>query len=424
MVDVIAKIESLPHQIKFVHSEARHPALVGGYGSGKTEAGIQRIIHKKFEYPDNDVAVYAPTYSLIRDIWIRKLEEFFRRYNITYNINFQYNYIVIANRGRIILRSLTKPENIIGYEVSDSVIDELDTLPRHRAKFAWDKIIARNRQPKPDRKVNSVGIMTTPEGYGFTYDVWQKNNQDNAEFELIKASTYDNPFLPPGYIDSLIESYDETLLQAYLHGEFVNFNQGTVYYSFKQTHVADNLVINPIFPIFVCVDFNVSPMIWEIAQIVDGEIRVLYEIKANNTNTWEMSHRVKDLIPNSYDVVVFGDSAGSSRNTRSTYSDYNIIDEEFRSYFRSIEYRVPKANPPVRDRVLCVNSQLSHQKMLISNTCKELIEDFVQIVYNEKGEVDKSDLSRTHASDALGYMVSVECPIAHKNQNLSEVRQL
>jgi hypothetical protein len=41
-----------------------------------------------------------------------------------------------------------------------------------------------------------------------------------------------------------------------------------------------------------------------------------------------------------------------------------------------------------------------------------LIQDLEQVTWNEKGnELDKSNIKRTHISDALGYFLNVEFPL-------------
>jgi hypothetical protein len=71
---------------------------------------------------------------------------------------------------------MENPDAIVGYEVADSMVDELDTLPTAKANEVWNKIIARNRQKKPDGTPNSVAVGTTPEGFRFVYEKWQKPN--------------------------------------------------------------------------------------------------------------------------------------------------------------------------------------------------------------------------------------------------------
>ena len=76
-------------------------------------------------------------------------------------------------------------------------------------------------------------------------------------------------------------------------------------------------------------------------------------------------------------------------------------------------------NPHVRDRVNLMNAKLrpasGEIQLLVDRRCKELIKDFEQVAYKEDTNlIDKErDRSRTHLSDALGYLVWQECrPVA------------
>lgn len=422
-MDVIAVAECHKHQLEFINSKARHPALVGGFGSGKSHAGLLRSFKLKSGFPEHKLGVYAPTYPLLEDIWYPKFEEYCTFYNLNYKLNKANHRMVIENFGSVIFRSMDKPEAIAGYEVADSIIDELDLLKTDKAKIVWNKIIARQRQRKPRRQINTCAVMTTPEGYGFVYNKWKK--KPTKSYELIQASTYDNAkFLPPDYIESLRESYDDKLLKAYLMGQFVNLQSGQVYYSYneEQVHVKTDLKFDPTLPVCLCVDFNVDPMIWLIVQHRGRyDIRIIKEIYKNNTNTWDMCDAVKAYVPQILggrptSLIIYGDAAGIHRDTRGSYTDYSIIDEQFSKHYTNIQYRVPKANPPVRDRLLCVNNILNKNGLRISESVKELPEDFLQIVYDLKGGIDKKDMARTHASDAFGYLAHYEFPIAHKRR--------
>jgi hypothetical protein len=78
---------------------------------------------------------------------------------------------------------------------------------------------------------------------------------------------------------------------------------------------------------------------------------------------------------------------------------------------KSLRFRIPKSNPAVRDRVALVNGKLraadGARAVRIDPRCKELIADFEQVQWSESGvDIDKTkDPRRSHASDALGYML-------------------
>ena len=80
------------------------------------------------------------------------------------------------------------------------------------------------------------------------------------------------------------------------------------------------------------------------------------------------------------------------------------------------EFKIPKSNPAVRDRVTLMNSKLEsaggERRLAIHPRCKELIKDFEQVTYKENSLViDKDrDPKRTHLSDALGYLAVAGVP--------------
>jgi hypothetical protein len=117
------------------------------------------------------------------------------------------------------------------------------------------------------------------------------------------------------------------------------------------------------------------------------------------------------------------DATGEQRRTSASRTDWQIVKDffgrhpdRFRAYFR-----VPSANPPVKDRVNCVNALLRNQagqnRLRVDQSCKHLIQDFEQVCWkadphgNPLADLDKSDPMRTHVSDAVGYLAAREFPM-------------
>jgi hypothetical protein len=83
-----------------------------------------------------------------------------------------------------------------------------------------------------------------------------------------------------------------------------------------------------------------------------------------------------------------------------------------------VSFGVNSSNPPVKDRVNCVNAKLRNQagerKLLIDPRANQLILDLERVHWkadpggNLLPEIDKSDPARSHTSDALGYMIAKE----------------
>jgi hypothetical protein len=79
------------------------------------------------------------------------------------------------------------------------------------------------------------------------------------------------------------------------------------------------------------------------------------------------------------------------------------------------QYRVPKANPSVKERINLMNAKLRSASgeisVFVDKKCKELTMDFEQVAFKaDTYQIDKDrDRQRTHLSDALGYLVWQEC---------------
>ena len=62
-------------QYDFVAAQEQFPAMVAGFGSGKSHAAIWRSLYYKRKYPLCDVAYYLPTYDLVTRMAMPRFEE-------------------------------------------------------------------------------------------------------------------------------------------------------------------------------------------------------------------------------------------------------------------------------------------------------------------------------------------------------------
>jgi hypothetical protein len=218
-------------QYKFIFSKSLFPAMIGGLGSGKSQAGTYRVAMLMLDDPGISCAYYFPTYDLINLRGIPGLIKDLDTLGITdYVLNKTAYTVTIKGFGDVIFRSYDSPERIVAYEVAHSIVDEIDTLTRDKAEFVWRKICERNRQPCNHEYGNTVGCVTTPDQgmLGFVYEKWGAADIQDG-YELIKASTYSNPFLPDGYIENIRKNYNADLAELYLNGEFISINQRCVF---------------------------------------------------------------------------------------------------------------------------------------------------------------------------------------------------
>lgn len=403
-------------QRAFATSREPFPAFIGGFGSGKTAAAIARAMALKSHFRDCDIAYYLPTFPLVEDIALRRFPELCERKGWSYKVRAGNNpQIEFPGAGRIVFRTMENPQRIVGYEVAHSIVDELDTLPTDKARDAWNKIIARNRQKCS--MGNTVAVATTPEGFRFVYDRWVKNKAPG--YVTFHAKTMDNEAnLPPGYIDNLRNTYPSNLLAAYLDGGFVNLASGTVYFEFSRSLNASTETIKPGEPLHIGMDFNVGQMAAAVFVLRDGEPHAVQEL-IGYLDTPAMIVAIKSRFPG-HSIFVYPDASGQSRKSNNaSVSDLSLL--------REAKFMVlaNSTNPAVKDRVLSVNRMIHNQgvRRLRVNIdgCPALVEGFEKQAYSKTGEPDKT-AGLDHVLDAAGYFLSHKFPVIAQHTSVTSLR--
>jgi phage terminase large subunit len=406
-------------QYDFVAAQEQFPAFVGGFGSGKTHAAVCRSIAKKLQYPLQSVAYYLPTYDMVRTIGFPRFGEIMEEMRLPRKFNKTDATIDFGPWGQVMFRTMDTPERIIGYEVADSLVDELDTLPIEKARDAWNKIIGRNRQKKPDGSLNTVGVATTPEGFRFVYERWVKNA--SPSYKLIKASTLSNSKnLPDGYISSLEATYPSNLLAAYISGEFVNLTAGSVYAEFDRTLNASAEAIKAKETLHIGLDFNVTKMSAVVHVLRGDDPHAAMEI----TGVFDtpamakiLKERYKDV---GHPIMIYPDASGNARKS-------NNASESDLAILRAAGFQicVNARNPFVKDRVLSANAMIHKDGVrryrVNPETCPQLVESLEKQAYDKNGEPDKSS-GLDHIIDAATYFIAYRYPVATRTTVVTPLR--
>ena len=392
-------MQLLEHQAEFINSTFVHTGIVGGYRSGKSQAGIIKAVLKKLKYPNIDVAYYLPTYGLIKDIAYPKFSEFLTSKKIPYTLN-KTDHEFITPFGKIIMRSMDNPDSIIGYEVGYSIIDEADVLANKHMEDVFIKVVARLSVPLPDGLPNSLDFVSTPEGFKFLYQFFIKNPHEKKK--LIKAKTKNNPFISKSYIETLEMSYSPQQLEAYLNGEFVNLTSGNVYHHFDRVENNSVREIQPNDVLHIGMDFNITKMN-AVIHVVDGAIKTAVAEIVNAYDTFEMVELIKSKYPN-HSIVIYPDASGDNRKS-SGKSDIVVLREA------GFSIRKPNKNPFVKDRVNAVNAAFKNAKgervyFINTNNCPVYTESTERQTY-KNGEPDKTT-GFDHITEAAGYFIYIQ----------------
>lgn len=407
------KLTATQPQADFLALDCKFPAFVAGFGTGKSEVMCNSALLDSLEGgADSLIAMYEPTYDLVRLILAPRMEEKLQQWGVRYKYNKSENIIYTSNgqMGDFVLRTLDNPSRIVGYQSFRAKIDEIDTLKHEHASEAWIKIIARNRQvpstyrPTTNKPVNTVSIFSTPEGFRFVHDRWVVNRKPG--YEMIQASTLSNPFLPDDYVDALRASYPAQLIDAYIDGQFVNLTSGTVYHAYNRERCRSRETIKEGEPLFIGQDFNVGKM--------------ASTVYVQRPNGWHAVAELSDLFDtpdvirvinerwqsNGHRIIMYPDASGKNRksNNAST-SDIALLEQA------GFDVRVNASNPAVKDRVLAMNKALECGKVWVNDSaCPNAARGLEQQAYDKNGEPDKTG-GVDHQNDASTYPIVYEMPV-------------
>jgi hypothetical protein len=402
-------------QEDFIFSEAIHPAMVAGYGAGKSQAAVIRLALLALKYQGLSFAFVEPTYDLIRLIAFPRFQEILDEWGVQYTLNKADAILKLDNGSQIIFRSADSPERLVGFEVADAVIDEADTLRVDQARTVWAKMLGRIRERKPDNSPNTLAAVSTPEGFAFMYEMWGKEKREG--YELIKAPTSSNPYLPDGYIAQLQATYSSAQLSAYLDGNFVNLNAGSVYHEFDRNLNSSVEVINSDDVLHVGLDFNVANMSAVIHVLRGDSVHVVNEF-TGVFDTPTMARLLKEKYP-SHRILIYPDASGNARKSNNaSESDHSIL----RSY--GLQVLVNSRNPFIKDRVLSVNAMIhnlgARRYFVNAAYCPSLVESLEKQCYAKTGEPDKAG-GFDHVVDATGYFIAYRYPLVNNRPTFAAI---
>lgn len=419
----VARISLTQGQVEFISSKAKYPLFCAGYGAGKSYTmGLSSVLDSMHS-STAVIGVYEPFHDLVKKIAWPMVQMWLAELGITGKLNQQDSTIYTSTTGvgDFYFKSMDNIEALVGYETYTSHIDELDTMTAENAEKAFKKIMGRNRQapkdlpqehriwvPKTKRweAKNRISVYTTPEGFRFCHKMWDLKSENvakNQEFKLYKGRTMDNSTLPEDYIQGLKNTYSSKQLKAYMEGEFVNMQSGSVYYNFdRQIHCTDR-VVRPDDILHIGVDFNVDKtcgivFVDDMENGIAG--RIITSAVDEFVNCLDAPALAKAIKArySSNKVICYPDCSGRNRtNANASESAIKALKDE------GLEVRAKKKNPLIKDRVSNVVKMIEDGRLKVNvNKCPTLTTSLEQQAYNDKDEPDKT-MDLDHPVDGMGY---------------------
>ena len=203
---------------------------------------------------------------------------------------------------------------------------------------------------------------------------------------------------------------------------------GRVYQNFSAANIDDTLRLRLDLPLQLAFDFNVNPGMHVLIGQHDPQADlfvVFHEIHGPRMNVrqacqefrqWLTVHgwRQGGKLPWP-ELHVFGDATGNSQWMGTSESCYDIVRQCFSVWRLTYRVRRLPANPPIRERLDCVNEALCDVEgkihLKVNPRCVRLLADFKTQKADANGLPDKRDEALGHSADAVGYWVDYLRPL-------------
>jgi hypothetical protein len=327
--------------------------------------------------------------------------------------------IQLITGGTIALRGAENSDNLRGVGLNFVVLDEFASM----APQAWTEVL----RPALSDRFGRALFIGTPKGHNHFYDLFQAG-REQEDWAAFQYTTAQGGLVTTEELEAARRDMDERTYKTEYQASFERLGIGLAYYAFDREKNARPCSFNRQAPLFWALDFNVNPMCSVVGQTINGIVRVYEELVLPDSNTLAaceefLSRSQKWFSGSPLSVTIYGDASGDQRHASSSRTDWQIVKNFFGRHTDRfhVSFRVPSSNPPVKDRINCVNALLCNhdgqRRLAIHPACNQLIKDFEQVCWktdpygNSLAELDKSNPLRTHLSDALGYYVVQEFPM-------------
>lgn len=259
-----AKYQLLPSQYRFLAAKEEAVCYMGGYGCGKTRTGTLKVAHLAM-FPNNRIIVGRFAATDLEETTQRDLMDFLTEAELVHTAPNQKTKKCIVHcvdpltqknlgyTSEISFQHMDDPAHLRGRHIGAYWIDEASEVH----KDAMKNLMGRLRWPAFAGRYQAL-FTGNPEGHNYLYDHFFDEEEItkivcghpqcnlspeacNAKLRRkrrgIHAKSFENYFLPPDYIETMLASYSPNERQRYMEGSFDIF-EGAAFSEFSHdTHV-------------------------------------------------------------------------------------------------------------------------------------------------------------------------------------------
>lgn len=379
-------------------------AIIGAKGSGKTWIGARFIAKMVDQMPGSKGIFACSTNQQAHDIWEQDIKALLDQLNWMYSINQNSGVVRFSNGTVLHIRTAEKPERIESIQYKWGWQDEVSLASKEFCKTIRSRI----------RGIGGAGharftsMPGDPEHFIYTYleDICasfaEVTLDDNPDTEFVRA-----------YTELLKEIYSEVELDRYLHAKRISL-EGLGLFAADKDH-CDTVDYDPKQDLYLVWDFNVeyrAVTAWQQVGKLGGipmfNCIESFQLK-NFTTKQDAEELCKHFSKHQALVILHGDASGDNRTAAASDSMWQQIKKVFEGAFGDrLRYKVPRANPNVKDTIQVTNWALMKPLFFFSDPAKIAYRYLVAAKSDKYGEIDKSkddepDGPKSHEVDTIRY---------------------
>jgi hypothetical protein len=387
-------------------STSRYRVVDCGRQWGKTTLAIWEMLGLAYSKDNQVIKYFATTIDQARDIAWGMLKQYAE------------NIIIDKNETRLelILKTQNDKTSTIklgGYENIETergkqndfiVLDEAASMKNF--KYNWEAVI----EPTLAFRKGSALFISTPKGFNDFFQLYEKGQRRDIEWESWKFTSFDNPFLDNAWLEQRrLSTTPEFFSQEYL-ADFTRFT-GLIYQEFDSSiHVEPfDHTFNDHADYLFGLDFAVRGYTASLPLKIkpDGNIYILDNYKQEGKTAKEHREAIKQMLLKYTDFSNYNgyaDPAGWMRNQQDKDMIWSIADE-----YIEADFPIVPANNQVTPGINYVKQLFRENKIHIHSRCTLLIEELLQYQwkdYKQVGEESEPERPRKindHLVDCLRY---------------------
>ena len=382
-----------------IASEKYQFILFGGaMGGGKTFWGLSAFLIMCEIFPKSRWVVVRENMERIRTTTIPS----FRKLNPSGKLlSSPYEY-THPNGSQILFKGENYDSDkdldwLKGLECSGFLFEEINECQEDTIDIAFGRAGRWISDPMPKPIILATCNPTNNWVKKRIYDKW-KLNELPENWLYIPSKITDNPYLTEDYKNSL-KNMPTFKYMVYVEGDWeVQLKTGGEFYKcFEIEKHIGSCIYNPLLPLHISWDDNVNPYLpCGIFQIEGKEIRMIDEIAGvtpENT-VKQVCNIFKRKYPNhNTGLFIYGDATASKQDTKleQGFNFYRLIADYLKDY--NPRLRISSSNPSVVMRGNWINTVFEKEiggiKIIIDNSCKKSINDFVLLKEDSDGTKKK-----------------------------------